>query len=395
MSFFTKFMIFYFTYKKYLQLFFLIFLFYLLLLNVFHVFCSFLERVSEILKFFIFWPKFFSNEKLILEKHEKRELIKYYIKLITFIFITPFIMSPIVYNINNATNREKMASFDYDWTIVNPKEGKTFPTSIDDWVWLYPSVPNTIKKYYNEGYMIVIFTNQSKKWKFEQIQIVMKLLEIPLFIVIANDKSEYKPNPILFNCLFDNKINKLQSFFVGDALGRKSDYSDSDKIFAENIGIKWYSPEDIFTNKTDVFEIPNIPLSPTPEIIIMVGYPGSGKSTISKNICKNENYILIQGDVYKTSSKMIKASLQHIAKSKSIIFDATHSSVKKRKEYVDLALKHNYKAKCIHVSLSLDESYKRNKARCDKEQVPKIAYSIYKKYYEEPNENEGFSLHIV
>ena len=304
-------------------------------------------------------------------------------------------MSPIIYNISNANIRNKMAAFDYDWTIVNPKNGKTFPKSIDDWEWLYPNVPEKIKTYYKDDYMIVIFTNQSKDWKCEQIQIVMKKLEIPLYIVIARDKEDYKPNPILFNSLIQDNISKEESFFVGDALGRKSDYSDSDKIFAENIGIKCYSPEDIFVDKTNNIEIPSIPLSISPEIIILVGYPGSGKSSIANNICNNKNYVHIEGDIYKTSSKMIKTSLPFIMESKSIIFDATHSSVKKRKEYVDLAKKYNYNIKCIHVATSLDISYKRNKLRSDKKQVPKIAYSVYDKYYEKPSENEGFTLYVV
>ena len=305
-------------------------------------------------------------------------------------------MSPMIYNINNATIREKMASFDYDWTMVNPKDGKTFPTSIDDWQWMYPNVPEKIKQYYEDGYMIVVFSNQSKKWKCEQIEMVMKQLNIPLFVVIATEKCDYKPNPILFNTLLgENEINKEESIFVGDALGRKSDFSDSDKVFAENIGIKWYSPEDLFINKSEIFELPNIPLSTNPEIIIMMGYPGSGKSTIAKNICENENYIHIAGDVYKTSSKMKKASLEYILQSKSIVFDATHSSLKKRNEFIELSKKYNYEVKCIHVSTSLDISYKRNKSRCDEKQVPKIAYSVYKKYYEEPTEEEGFILYNV
>ena len=112
-----------------------------------------------------------------------------------------------IYNINNAAYREKMASFDYDWTIVNPKDGKTFPTNINDWQWLYPDVPNKIKKYYEDGYMIVIFTNQSKTWKYEQIKLVIKTLEIPVFIVIATDKINYKPNLNLFTTFIKN--NKI------------------------------------------------------------------------------------------------------------------------------------------------------------------------------------------
>jgi len=163
-------------------------------------------------------------------------------------------MPPTIYNINNAVHREKMAAFDFDWTLVSPKDGKTFPLNLDDWVWLYPNIPEKIKKYYDDGFMIVIFTNQSKFWKHEQIQIVAKSLDIPIFVVIATEKCDYKPNTILFNNLLENnnKINKEVSFFVGDALGRKSDFSDSDKVFAENIGICCYSPESIFDMKTEM-----------------------------------------------------------------------------------------------------------------------------------------------
>jgi GTP1/Obg family GTP-binding protein len=40
--------------------------------------------------------------------------------------------------------------------------------------------------------------------------------------------------------------------------------------------------------KHEIKEIPTIPLTDEKQIIIMMGYPGSGKSTIAKNICKNE-----------------------------------------------------------------------------------------------------------
>ena len=38
------------------------------------------------------------------------------------------------------------------------------------------------------------------------------------------------------------------SLFVGDAGGRKApkDYSDSDRKFAENIGVKFHTPEEYF-----------------------------------------------------------------------------------------------------------------------------------------------------
>ena len=57
-------------------------------------------------------------------------------------------MSSSIYKINKPKFRGKLASFDYDWTIVNPKGGKTFPVNINDWEWYHPSVPDKIKEYY-------------------------------------------------------------------------------------------------------------------------------------------------------------------------------------------------------------------------------------------------------
>jgi bifunctional polynucleotide phosphatase/kinase len=305
-------------------------------------------------------------------------------------------MLPNIYNLNDADHREKMAAFDYDWTLVSPKGGKTFPSNIDDWEWLYPTIPEKIKNYYEDGFMIVIFTNQSKDWKHEQIKLVAASLGIPIFIVVATRKCDYKPNPNLFNLFIgDNRINKEKSFFIGDAIGRTYDFSDSDKVFAENIGIPYYCPEQVFHVKTEIINIPSIPLSDEKQIIIMMGYPGSGKSAIAKNICKNNSFIYIEGDIYKTSTKMIKVSLEHILQNKSIVFDATHSSSKKRKEYVELGKKYNYNVVCIHVSTSLEISYKQNKLRNYEKYVPKIAYSVYSKNYDNPNENEGFTLFVI
>jgi bifunctional polynucleotide phosphatase/kinase len=309
-------------------------------------------------------------------------------------------MTPTIHTINDATHRTKMAAFDFDWTMVNPKEGKTFPVNIDDWEWYHPSVPTKLKQFYADGYMVVIFTNQSKKWKCDQLILVAETLDIPMFIVIATDKCDYKPNPCLLSVLIgEDTIDKEASFFVGDALGRKVDFADSDKVFAENIGIKWYSPESIFTDSTtttatmrEAFTLPSNKYEGKPEIIIMMGYPASGKSTIAMDICINPDYIHIQGDVYKTSSKMIKVSKEFMAVGKSVVFDATNSSVKKRKEYIDHATKLNYSVRCIHCMTPLDISYKRNRCREDKKQVPKIAYSVYTKYYEPPIEVEGFEL---
>ena len=304
-------------------------------------------------------------------------------------------MSPIIFKILEPEFRENMIAFDFDWTLVNPKDGKTFPSNEDDWQWLYPNVVDTIIEKYADGFMIVIFTNQTKQWKCEQIKKVSESIGIPLFVVISMDKKEHKPNPLMFHEFSkDNIINLENSLFVGDALGRKIDFSDSDKVFAENIGVNCVPPEKFFEAGNEPFKIPVIELKEELEMIIMVGFPGSGKSTIAKDICKNEKYIHIESETYKTFGKMKKKTLEHI-NDKSFVYDATNSSVKKRDQYLLLGEKYGYKVRCIHVTACKDISFKQNIQRDEEKHVPKIAYSVYSKHYEEPNESEGFELIII
>lgn len=301
-------------------------------------------------------------------------------------------MTPIIYKINEPKFRTKMASFDYDWTLVSPKNGKTFPKDVDDWTWLYPNIITKIKELYDDNYMIVIFSNQSKEWKHEQIKIVAEQLQIPVFVCIAQLKEDYKPNTILFDKLVGKKkINLDESFFVGDALGRKTDFADSDKVFAENISIKYYAPEVFFHTKV-AFKLPKIPENKNSELIIMVGFPASGKSTIANEIFNKRNYEIIDGDTYKTVPKILKATLEHFKNKKSVVIDATNGSKEKRAKYIELAKEHKYDIRCIHMTTSLEESYKRNKTRSEDAQIPKIAYSVYNKYFNEPSEDEGFTL---
>jgi bifunctional polynucleotide phosphatase/kinase len=312
-------------------------------------------------------------------------------------------MSSSIIPIGNPVFRNKMVAFDYDWTLVSTINGRPFSKDKDDWQWLYSSIPEKLKKIYETDYMIVIFTNQSKLWKHQQIINVIKTLDIPVYVVIATNKIMHKPNIELFTeflkfANIDNIIlDKDNSCFVGDALGRKYDFSDSDKIFAKNIGINYFSPEKYFKeNKKQLKLTVDLFISSYPEIIIMMGFPGSGKTSIAKKICENDKYINIERDIYNTVPKMLKIADKFILEGKSIIFNATNSSIKNRKMFIDFAKKHiNYKIKCIHVNTSLLESQKRNKMREEEAQVPLIAYSVYNKYFEEPSVLEGFELIVI
>ncbi len=282
--------------------------------------------------------------------------------------------------------------FDFDWTLVKPKNDKTSPVDVDDWEWFRPCVKAVVQKCYKRGFGIVIVSNQSKKWKQEQICRVVKELSVPVHVCVATSKENYKPNTLLFKELLgERKLNLDQSFFVGDALGRPNDYSDVDIQFARNLGIsKIYPPEDFFTMsnanvKTDTKKATGVEQS-RQEIVVMVGYPGSGKSTYC--LRNFPSYFICSGDEYKTSKKMTAAAKPYLDRGTSVVFDATNPSKEKRAEYITFARSYKLPIRCVHINTSLSESLISNNKR--EKPVPKIVYNIYKSKFETPDISEGF-----
>jgi bifunctional polynucleotide phosphatase/kinase len=310
---------------------------------------------------------------------------------------------------NKFRYRRKMMGLDYDHTIVKPKGKSQFPKDADDWMWLRPNVPEIIRKYYEKGYAIVVFTNQSKQFKIQQIHNVMEQIGVPYCAFIAMDKTIQKPSPFMFNQYKRENIDMKTSFYVGDAMGRHQDWSDSDKLFAINSGLSWKTPEEIFPFKNIMVKTakknkvkadassPKIKIygPNNQEVVLLVGYPGSGKSTLTKLFDDKSHYDVIHGDDLKTESKMKKALKSGIENGKSVVVDATNPSVKKRAIYISLARELNPKihVRVIEMSTSIEESLYRNGLR--EKPVPKIALYLFRKNYEKPTSAEGINEYIV
>ena len=250
-------------------------------------------------------------------------------------------------------------------------------------MWLKPYIPDKLIELYNMGYCIIVFTNQTKDWNCEQIQNVMSTLDIPVMICIGLVDKFKKPRGALFKlALTDFRWDAQASFYVGDALGRPNDWSDSDLLFANNIGLNIKTPEEMFPYKRRK----NVKLDTIDEqeIVVMVGYPGSGKSTVTKQF--PERYVVLSSDILKT--RLLTNAKTTIKSGKSVIIDATNSSIKKRSTFINLAKERGIKIRCIHLNTSFEESLERNNER--ELSVPKIAYYVYRKNFETPTTQEGF-----
>ncbi|GAB2217885.1 hypothetical protein Droror1_Dr00001099 [Drosera rotundifolia] len=161
----------------------------------------------------------------------------------------------------------KIAAFDFDGCLANTSLKRI---GADAWSLMYPSIPEKLQRLYNDGYKLVIFTNESniERWKNKrQVAVDSKLgrldkfikcvkAPIQVFIACGFDKGGQedpfrKPKPGMWHIMekhFNSgiKIDIDQSFYVGDAAGRANDHSDADIKFAEAIGLKFYVPEDYF-----------------------------------------------------------------------------------------------------------------------------------------------------
>lgn len=108
-----------------------------------------------------------------------------------------------------------------DKTLIKTISGLQFPKDCNDWQLLYPEVPGKIKKFYEDGYKIVIFSNQAslgtgkvkvKDFKMK-IERLVKKIGVPMQVYLAAGESIYrKPRTGMWEFLVE-KVCITQQFF--------------------------------------------------------------------------------------------------------------------------------------------------------------------------------------
>lgn len=277
---------------------------------------------------------------------------------------------------------DKCLFLDFDGTIVKTRGIHSFAKNANDWMFIREGVSGKIRNMYKKGYSIVIISNQTRmtNMKLQIIQDAMEKINVEYIGFIANDPNVKKHTnefcKLIINELDEYRINIKRSIMVGDALGRPYDHGDDDLVFANKIGVNIQSPETFFPFKRRNYE--NKLIFPKKQnVVIPIGFPGSGKSTISK-VYKNKGYIVI--DNIKQLPKLLKEGY-------SVFVDSTNLSKKKR----DNIIKHiddNILVVGIWLDVTLEESKYYNYKRKKEEIVPLKAYFWLSKTYEKPTSDE-------
>ena len=348
-------------------------------------------------------------------------------------------------NICHLTPTIKIAGFDLDHTIIKPIGKNIHPKDPADFEYVFDNIAEKMIALHNSGFSIIIFSNQDdliKKSAKKAIVLsriqrlyteVFQYNSIPVqfFISIQRDFCR-KPNTGMLDFYLYIHKKKLDetSFYVGDAAGRiktndsKADFACSDRMFALNSGMKFMTPERFFIGSdnrefviTKSFQthFMSEDLDETKKnsyinwdeiqkynIVMLVGAPATGKSTLAKRLVHRLGYTdIINQDILKTKSKCIQ-TLRMVLRDekKRIIIDNTNPSIKGRKEYLDSIklVRPNEPVLLIKLNLDKTQSFFLNNYRCKltkKKSLPDVAIHLYFKVYEEPTIEEGFDKIIV
>ncbi len=242
----------------------------------------------------------------------------------------------------------KVAAFDLDDTLVGA-QGLT----------PFPGVLIKLKQLVKDGYNIVVISNQKvrhigDKKLLIKLEKVAVILDVPILMFCAREEDNYrKPNIGILSLI--PKEYGIVEFFVGDAAGRDGDHSDVDLGLAKNAGIPFYTPEKFFNTFKDIErnEIPEV-LVMHPDInfltlVLLMGYPGSGKSSYAKLLEETGNYFIVNNDTLKSMPKCAKECRRYLQNHQNVVVDNLNGTIETRKQFLDIGNELGATCIIIHV----------------------------------------------
>ncbi|CAM0136906.1 unnamed protein product [Umbelopsis sp. WA50703] len=327
-----------------------------------------------------------------------------------------------------------------DGTLILTASGRVFPKDETDWKWFHTSVPRKLEGLHKQGYTIAILSNQNglkSDMKIEgfkrKIRNILSQLSMPVMLIAALKKDVYrKPVTAMWDLLYEkvgSDIDLKDSYYVGDAAGRaegwkgkaRKDHSCGDRKFADNIGIKFYTPEEFFLNEEateftwgpfnpktyssegQLFSPADTPLIPEDqkiEVVVFVGSPAIGKSTFAQKYLVSNGYEYvnqaIHQDTLKTKEKCVAACESALRAGKSVVIDNTNPDMASRALYVKCAKAVNARIRCFWFTAPVALAQHNNAYRAynapvgGRELLSGMVFNLFNSKLQEPKLTEGF-----
>jgi len=333
-----------------------------------------------------------------------------------------------VYYIHTSQRSNKLAMFDLDGTLIKTLSGHKFPQSETDWQLTYSNVSHLLRTYIDNRYKLIVFSNQYKTdmTLFEKKLIAFQnAVNLPIEFYISTDKDSYrKPMTDMWDLMLE--LNQLtpnlvdhESFYCGDAAGRPGDFNITDRYFAYNIGLGFYTPEELFLNadplpykdpyQSELHLDQFVSHEPYPlhvqtsvkqkNVVLMVGPQASGKSSLIQNEAF-ANYLYLNNDTIKNLTQLKKLFTEAIKNGQSVIVDNTNPSLETREYYFTSAKQNGYNIYCYFFDFPKVLACHLNQMRVQmshghQRAIPMVAIHTYYKKLVKPELSEGFDQIIT
>ncbi|WHH58644.1 AAA family ATPase [Petroclostridium sp. X23] len=137
------------------------------------------------------------------------------------------------------------------------------------------------------------------------------------------------------------------------------------------------------------------------KFIMMIGIPGSGKSTFAEEIKRKENGVIVSSDQLREElfgtvwefrknadlfSEMFSKSHMYLNQGKSVVFDATNIRRSERKSILKRFMP--YYKECYYIKISLEKALYQNKIR-DRNVPENVIIRMYDRI-QDPQLSEGW-----
>lgn len=291
----------------------------------------------------------------------------------------------------------KLAIFDLDGTLIRRQH--TAPNKPPRDAYDYDILPRrrgSLQYLVNQGYNLVGVTNQGwgpayQDIAIKRIQNFADRLTVPMtiFVALSNSKDDpyRKPSPYMWNLIVDSFAGTpiTEAFFIGDAAGRKGepgepvDFSDADLRWAANVSqFNHNSPPVAFSTPEKFFPQEDPPVLEGDRVMaVLVGTPGSGKSTFVEKVLVPRGYV--------TAPRVLQELEKVLASGKPVVVDNTNPAQDKRQTYYNLAKQYNYQVVVYHL-VREGEAWNLSRAASGGKKVPPVAYGVYYRDFVPPTE---------
>lgn len=284
----------------------------------------------------------------------------------------------------------KLAIFDLDGTLARNTRRADRPRadSPERDIVLLPGRKKILQQLLKEGYDLVIVSNQksttkTQKQKLARMRYFYSLMGLPITLFASLQDDQYrKPKAGIWDLILEIFDKPSEAFYVGDAIGQPETYSDADIGFARNVkrkknfNLKFIPAQDYFAKP-----LPDLPEGQ--KLILIVGAPGAGKTTLAAQIEKEEeNSIVLSSDEVKT--RLPTLTKKALREGQTVIIDATNGPRKKREIFYQM-VKEIDEEMPIYVFWVVRDGIHANKMR--EHPVPEVAINTYFKYLEDPTED--------